>query len=97
MCDRRNVFDFNHISSELNEEQITELKEYYQTYHRKCWAFKQATKRFKKWKLLGDVHKRIRQNTFAGAFRYFRYCRLFFFNYSCHFLTCVNVFKPVYN
>ena len=21
----------------------------------------------------------------------------FFFNYSCHFLTCVNVFKPVYN
>ena len=49
------IFNWNHISNELTEEQITELKEYYQTYHRKCWAFKQAAKRFKKWKLLGDT------------------------------------------
>ena len=51
----KNIFDWNHISSHLTQEQITGLKEYYQTYHRKCWAFKQAAKRFKKWKLLGDT------------------------------------------
>ena len=51
----KNIFDWNHISSNLTQDQITELKEYYQTYHRKCWAFKQAAKRFKKWKLLGDT------------------------------------------
>ena len=50
----KNIFDWNHISSNLTQDQITELKEYYQTY-RKCWAFKQAAKRFKKWKLLGDT------------------------------------------
>ena len=43
------------ISEKLNENQIEELKSYYITYHRKCWAFKQAAKRFKKWKLLGDT------------------------------------------
>ena len=51
----KNIFDWNHISSNLTQDQITELKEYYQTYHRKCWAFKQAAKRFKKWKLLGHT------------------------------------------
>ena len=50
----KNIFDWNHISNELTKDQIQELKEYYQTYHRKCWAFKQAAKRFKRWKLLGD-------------------------------------------
>ena len=51
----KNIFNWNHISSNLTQYQITELKEYYQTYHRKCWAFKRAAKRFKKWKLLGDT------------------------------------------
>ena len=51
----KNIFDWNHISSNLTQDQMTELKEYYQTYHRKCWAFKQAAKRFKQWKLLGDT------------------------------------------
>ena len=51
----KNIFNWNHISEKLNENQIEELKEYYQTYHRKCWAFKQAAKRFKKWKFLGDT------------------------------------------
>ena len=40
----KNIFNWNHISSNLTQDQITELKEYYQTYHRKCWAFKQAAK-----------------------------------------------------
>ena len=43
----KNIFDWNHISSNLTQDHITELKEYYQTYHRKCWAFKQAAKRSK--------------------------------------------------
>ena len=51
----KNIFDWNHISNELTNDQIQELKSYYITYHRKCWAFKQAAKRFKKWKLLGDT------------------------------------------
>ena len=54
----KNIFNWNHISSNLTQDQITELKEYYQTYHRKCWAFKQAAKRFKKWKLL-DIISRV--------------------------------------
>ena len=28
---------------------------YYQTYHKKCWAFKQAMKQFKRWKFVGDL------------------------------------------
>ena len=51
---RKNIFEWNHISDKLNQAQIQELKEYYQTYHKKCWAYKQAVKRFKKWKLLGN-------------------------------------------
>ena len=54
MDECKNIFNWNHISDELTEEQIKELKAYYKTYHRKCWAYKQAIKRFKKWKLLGN-------------------------------------------
>ena len=50
----KTIFDWNHISDKLTEDEIIELKAYYQTYHRKCWAYKQAVKRFKKWKLLGN-------------------------------------------
>ena len=51
---RKSVFTWNHISDKLKQEDIKELKSYYQTYHRKCWAYKQAMKRFKKLKLIGD-------------------------------------------
>ena len=51
---RENIFEWNHISDKLNQAQIQELKDYYQTYHKKCWAYKQGVKRFKKWKLLGN-------------------------------------------
>ena len=55
MTDRRkSIFDWNHISNKLTEEQIKELKAYYYTYHRKCWSYKQAAKDLKKWKLLGN-------------------------------------------
>ena len=32
----KNIFNWNHISSDLTEDQIEELKSYYITYHRKC-------------------------------------------------------------
>ena len=55
MTDRRKtVFNWNHISDKLKQEDIKELKSYYQTYHKKCWAYKKALKRFKKLRLLGD-------------------------------------------
>ena len=54
MTDKRKIFDWNHISDKLTDGQIMELKAYYHSYHRKCWAYKQAVRRFKKWKLLGN-------------------------------------------
>ena len=53
---RKSIFNWNHISVELSDAQIEELKSYYKTYHKKCWAYKQAVKRLKKWKLLGKSH-----------------------------------------
>ena len=51
---KHKIFDWNYISDKLSEEQITELKKYYHTYHSKCWLYKYALKRLKKWKLLGN-------------------------------------------
>ena len=51
---RKSIFHWNHISNKLTEEQIEELKSYYHSYHKKCWAYKQALKNFKKWRLLGN-------------------------------------------
>ena len=31
----KSIFNWNHISNELTEEQIEELKSYYKTYHKK--------------------------------------------------------------
>ena len=50
---KKSIFNWNHISDELTEEQVEELKSYYYTYHKKCWAYKQALKSFKKWRF-GD-------------------------------------------
>ena len=56
MADRKKrIFSWNHISDRLTEDQVDELKSYYKAYHRKCWAYKQAVKRFKKFKLLGNT------------------------------------------
>jgi len=46
MVKQQKIFNWNHISDELTEEHIKELKAYYYTYHKKCWAYKQAAKRF---------------------------------------------------
>ena len=50
-----NIFDWNHISSRLTEDEIAELKSYYEVYHRKCWAFKRALKRYKLLRYLGNT------------------------------------------
>ena len=56
MVDRKKIiFSWNYISDRLTEDQVDELKSYYKAYHRKCWAYKQAVKRFKKFKLLGNT------------------------------------------
>ena len=44
---QKNIFNWNHISDELSDAQIEELKSYYKTYHKNCWAYKQAVKRLK--------------------------------------------------
>ena len=51
---RKRIFNWNHISDELTEEQVEELKSYYHSCHKKCWAYKEALKTFKKWRLLGN-------------------------------------------
>ena len=51
---QKSIFKFNHISDKLTEEQVEELKSYFHTYYKKCYAYKQALKSFKKWKLLGN-------------------------------------------
>ena len=45
----KNIFNWNHISSNLTQDHITELKEYYQTYHRKeMLGFQTSSKTFQK-------------------------------------------------
>ena len=51
---RKNIFEWNHISDKLNQAQIQELKEYYLVYHKKSWCYKQATKSFRRLKLIGN-------------------------------------------
>ena len=50
-----NIFDWNHISDRLSEDEKEELKSYYKVYHRKCWVFKRALKRYKLLRYLGNT------------------------------------------
>ena len=51
---QKSIFSWNHISDKLTEEEIKELKSYYQTYHQKCWVYKQAFKRYKSLNFIGN-------------------------------------------
>ena len=51
---RKSIFNWNHISKNLTEEQIEQLKGYYEVYHKKAWGFKQAYKSYKKKKYIGN-------------------------------------------
>ena len=50
-----NIFDWNHISHRLTDDEITELKSYYKVYHSRCSAFKKALKRYKLLRYLGNT------------------------------------------
>ena len=50
-----NIFDWNRISDRLSEDEKAELKSYYKVYHRKCWAFKRASKRYILLRYLGNT------------------------------------------
>ena len=43
----RKICDFNHISPELNREQIDELIHYYKTIHQKWFLYKKAHRHYK--------------------------------------------------
>ena len=48
------ILNFNHVSENLTDEEINELKAYYKTYHKKCWIYKKAYKNYRKWKLIAN-------------------------------------------
>ena len=54
MVAKKNIFDWNHISDKLSADEVDELKSYYLVYHRKCWAYKRAYKRYKLLKFIGN-------------------------------------------
>lgn len=49
----KKILNWNHVSKKLGEEQLNELRSYYASYHRKCWAYKKSYKH-KKMKIIGD-------------------------------------------
>ena len=51
----KNIFNWNHISSDLTEDQIYELKALYKFYHKKYWLFKMTFKYFKKAELVCNI------------------------------------------
>ena len=51
----KSICDFNHISMDLSEDQIKELKAYYYTYYKKCWVYKKEYKRNKIINLMGNT------------------------------------------
>ena len=55
----KSIFNWNDISDKLTEEQIEELKSYFHSYHKKCWAYKKAVKHLKKWKLLENSLSKV--------------------------------------
>ena len=49
------IFNFNHVSEKLTNEEINELKAYYKTYYKKCWIYKKAYKKYRKWKIIANT------------------------------------------
>ena len=55
MDKRKNIFNWNHISENLTDNQISELKAFYKFYHKKYWLFKMTYKYFKKAELTCNI------------------------------------------
>ena len=51
----KNIFNWNHISSDLTEDKIYELKALYKFYHKKYWLFKMTFKYYKKAELACNI------------------------------------------
>ena len=52
---RKSIFNWNHVSEKLTEDQIFELKALYKFYHKKYWLAKMAFKYFKKAELACNI------------------------------------------
>ena len=52
---RESIFNWNHISENLTEDQISELKALYKFYHKKYWLAKMTFKYFKKAELTCNI------------------------------------------
>ena len=52
---RKSIFNWNHISEKLTEDQISELKALYKFYHKKYWLSKMTFKYFKKAELACNI------------------------------------------
>ena len=46
------IFNFNHVSEKLTDEEINELKSYYKTYHKKCWIYKKSLQKIQKMEII---------------------------------------------
>ena len=66
---KQSIFDFNHIDPSLREEELEEIKELFQFYHKRFWCLKRAHSRFKKINLLMNLTSSglIAIGTIAGA------------------------------
>ena len=53
--DKHNIFNWNHVSEKLTENQISELKALYKFYHKKYWLAKMTYKYFKKTELACNI------------------------------------------
>ena len=53
--DKHNIFNWNHVSEKLTEDQIFELKALYKFYHKKYWLAKMTHKYYKKAELTCNI------------------------------------------
>ena len=66
---RQDIFNWNHISKNLSQEQIVEIKEIYKYCHKKYWMYKKSFQHFKQMHMicnLGSVSL-IVSGTIAGS------------------------------
>ena len=52
---RESIFNWNHVSEKLTEDQIFELKALYKFYHKKYWLAKMTYKYYKKAELACNI------------------------------------------
>ena len=78
----------NHISNDLDEENVKELLAYLQTYKRKCWAYNEKYKKLKKIKIIGNSITIICAGCCRRCFNYItncaRNCYIFISNTSLY-------------